>query len=96
MKASSDYDATAVSFFAGSNARSMARRSSDAASDWRFPPPTQQAVAVIAADLIDEDNDASPVVQLIKKVQPQGRLAGGTQDCISARIRSTLTEKLCV
>ena len=75
----SDYDATAVSF-AGRNAEINGFADYRTLQmDWRFPPPDLKVPLVIAADLIYEQRNVSPVVQLIKKVlEPEGNaLAGG-------------------
>lgn len=83
----SDYDATAV-LFASRNAEINGFTNYRTLQmDWRFPPEDLQVPLVLAADLIYEQRNVTPVVQLIKKVlQPDGLALLADQDRIPARV----------
>ena len=88
----SDYDATAVRF-AGRNAELNGFTNYRTLQmDWRFPPPDLRVPLVIAADLIYEQRNVMPVIQLIRKVlEPAGLALLADQDRIPAKV---LTEAL--
>ncbi len=91
----SDYDATAVRFAARNAELNGFTEYRTLQMDWRFPPPDLKVPMVIAADLIYEQRNVTPVVQLIKKVlEPEGTALLADQDRISARILTdALTEE---
>ena len=83
----SDYDATAV-LFASRNAEINGFTNFRTLQmDWRFPPPDLRVPLVIAADLIYEQRNVTPVVQLIKKVlEHDGQALLADQDRIPTRV----------
>jgi predicted nicotinamide N-methyase len=91
----SDYDATAVLFAAKNAEINGFTNFRTLQMDWRFPPSDLRVPLVIAADLIYEQRNVTPVVQLIKKVlEPVGQALLADQDRIPARVLTdALTEE---
>jgi predicted nicotinamide N-methyase len=94
----SDYDATAVRFAARNAELNGFTNFRTLQMDWRFPPQNLQVPLVLAADLIYERRNVTPVVQLIKKVlEPEGEALLADQDRIPARVLTdALTEEKLV
>jgi ETFB lysine methyltransferase len=88
----SDYDGTAIRFAARNAEINGFADFRTLQMDWRHPPHDLHVPLIIAADLIYEQRNVTPVVQLMRKLlQPDGVALLADQDRIPAR---TLAEIL--
>lgn len=91
----SDYDATALKF-AANNAQANGFENFETLQlDWRYPPADLKAPVVLGADLIYENRNVEPVVNLIKQIlAPDGVALVADQDRIPAeQFRQALTDR---
>jgi predicted nicotinamide N-methyase len=91
----SDCDATALRF-AADNARLNGFTNFDTLQlDWRYPPEGLQVPVLLASDLIYEQRNVAPLVELIKKVlAPLGVCLLTDQDRIPSQVlRQTLADQ---
>ncbi len=91
----SDYDGTATKFAARNAEINGFANYRTLQMDWRFPPPDLQVPLILAADLIYEQRNVEPVVQLMRKLlKPDGLALLADQDRIPARtLADTLAEE---